>query len=235
VKILYIFPHPDDESFGPSPVMHQQLKQGHEVHLLTLTLGGATAERHKLNLSIEEMGKVRLAEMLKVKQVLQPTTWTMWELEDGGLTKMNPIILEDMVLKLILSIEPNIIVTYPQHGISGHFDHLTIHSVTKRLFCQLKDLQTGPKRLAFFTLPENKNGTGNAHTKHTPDEDIDCVIPLHDDDLQSLHDTLYCYESYMDVIQNYRVIEQLGNSISFEIWDENHKPFLTDLTDKIDN
>ncbi|EGL81366.1 LmbE family protein [Caldalkalibacillus thermarum TA2.A1] len=38
MNILYIFPHPDDESFGPAAVMHQQIKAGHRVYLLTLTL-----------------------------------------------------------------------------------------------------------------------------------------------------------------------------------------------------
>ena len=45
MKFLYIFPHPDDESFGPTAGMFLQLEQGHEVHLLTLTKGGATKER----------------------------------------------------------------------------------------------------------------------------------------------------------------------------------------------
>ncbi len=31
MKILYIYPHPDDESFGPAHVMHKQIRDGHEV------------------------------------------------------------------------------------------------------------------------------------------------------------------------------------------------------------
>jgi hypothetical protein len=36
MKILYIFPHPDDESFGVAHVMSKQLREGNEVYLLTL-------------------------------------------------------------------------------------------------------------------------------------------------------------------------------------------------------
>lgn len=50
MRILYVFPHPDDESFGPAPVIKQQLEQGNEVFLLTFTRGGATKVRHKLGL-----------------------------------------------------------------------------------------------------------------------------------------------------------------------------------------
>jgi len=41
VNILYVFPHPDDESFGPAGVIDAQVKEGHQVYLLTLTKGGA--------------------------------------------------------------------------------------------------------------------------------------------------------------------------------------------------
>ncbi len=66
MKILYIFPHPDDESFGPARAMSKQRRQGHEVYLLTLTRGGATKQRFKYGYSIEEMGEVRYREMLEV-------------------------------------------------------------------------------------------------------------------------------------------------------------------------
>ena len=39
MRILYVFPHPDDESFGPARAMATQRRQGHEVYLLTLTGG----------------------------------------------------------------------------------------------------------------------------------------------------------------------------------------------------
>ncbi|MFC1733666.1 PIG-L deacetylase family protein, partial [candidate division KSB1 bacterium] len=37
MTFLYIYPHPDDESFGSAHAMSKQLRQGHEVYLLTLT------------------------------------------------------------------------------------------------------------------------------------------------------------------------------------------------------
>jgi hypothetical protein len=34
LRILYVFPHPDDESFGPARAMAAQKRQGHAVYLL---------------------------------------------------------------------------------------------------------------------------------------------------------------------------------------------------------
>ena len=54
MTILYVYPHPDDESFGPAGVMHKQRRDGHAVHLLTLTRGGATKQRFKYNSDLFE-------------------------------------------------------------------------------------------------------------------------------------------------------------------------------------
>lgn len=58
MKVLYIYPHPDDESFGQGHALHKMRRMGHEVHLLTLTKGGATKLRHKFGYSVERMGEV---------------------------------------------------------------------------------------------------------------------------------------------------------------------------------
>jgi len=53
MRILYIFPHPDDESFGPARAMAAQRRQAHDVYLLTLTRGEATKVRHKFGWTLE--------------------------------------------------------------------------------------------------------------------------------------------------------------------------------------
>jgi|GEM_PF-6392251 len=77
MKILYIFPHPDDESFGPAGAMSKQVRAGHSVYLLTLTRGGATKQRLKYNYSVKEMGNVRYSEMLNVKKVIGISNMTV--------------------------------------------------------------------------------------------------------------------------------------------------------------
>lgn len=108
MKILYIFPHPDDESFGPAGAIHQQITQGHEVHLLTLTRGGATQVRHKLNLSVKEMGAVRYAEMQAVQKTLRLSSMKVLDHEDSGLKEMDPRTLEEEVAKHIVLARPKL-------------------------------------------------------------------------------------------------------------------------------
>jgi hypothetical protein len=56
MRILYVFPRPDDESFGPARAIAAQVRAGHAA---TLTKGGAPKEGRRLGFVIETMGDVR--------------------------------------------------------------------------------------------------------------------------------------------------------------------------------
>ena len=116
MRILYIYPHPDDESFGPAHVMHKQRREGHEVHLLTLTRGGATRQRHKYGYSVNEMGEVRYREMLGVADALKLNGMTVLDLPDSGLKEMDPREIEDVVRRHILELQPQVAVLAYQFG-----------------------------------------------------------------------------------------------------------------------
>src|SRR4030042_2075412 len=137
MKILYIFPHPDDESFGPALAMSKQQRQGHEVCLLTLTRGGATKARQKLGYSIEEMGRVRYQEMLCMADVLQLAEMTVLDMPDGRLKDFDPFIMEAALTGHIMRMQPGVVGTYPVHGISGFHDPLVTHAVVKRVYIEL--------------------------------------------------------------------------------------------------
>lgn len=237
MKYLYIFPHPDDESFGPAAAMHRQLKQGHEVHLLTLTKGGATRQRHELGLSVEEMGEVRYKEMLAVEETLGLSSMEVLDLPDSGMKEMDPREIEAVVSEYIGKIKPDILVSYPVHGISGFHDHLIMHYAAKRVFLQMQDEGAAYlKRLAFFTLPDSGAPSmqdGEFRMKRSEPELIDCIIPLEPADIQAMVDSLSCYETYKDTIEATGVVEEIGDKVHFEIFNEAFDPPLQDLTDQL--
>jgi LmbE family N-acetylglucosaminyl deacetylase len=105
--------------------MSQQRRQGHAVHLLTLTKGGATRQRFKFGYSIEEMGEVRYQEMGCVAQVLDLSGMTVLDLPDSGLKHLDPREIEKVVIDEIERVQPHVVVTYAVHGISGFQNSLT--------------------------------------------------------------------------------------------------------------
>jgi len=232
---LYVFPHPDDECFGPVPGMVQQRREGHEVHLLTFTRGEATAQRERLGYSKAEMAEVRYQEMQDVAETLALSSLTVREYPDGRLAELNPLVLEDEVTARIHAVEPDIVVTYPVHGVSGHPDHLVTHAVVKRAVCALRrDGATVPRRLAFYTLPPAPDDADRpSHLSHSPSTLIDCRLRLRDEDLETGREALYCYETYRPVIEKHRPLDSIGEHLSYELFAETHDPPLSSLLDRL--
>jgi len=232
MKYLYIFPHPDDESFGPARAIAHQKRQGDEVHLLTLTKGGATKQRFKFNYSIAQMGEVRFKEMEDVAKVLQLDSMQVLDFPDSGLKELDPRELEKAIARHIGRIRPGIVITYPVHGISGFHDHLVTHAVVKRVYLQLRENGAGYlQRLAFFTIPEaSVKGHEGVHRLHfSTDEEIDCAIPLNDADHEAMRKALYCYKTYQEMIEKTGVLKGRPEAACFEIFQERFDPPLNDL------
>jgi len=230
MRLLYILPHPDDESFGPGPVINKYLNEGHEVHLLTLTKGGATKQRFRLKLSVEQMGEVRYNEMLDVQKVLKLTSMTVLDLPDGGLKEMDPRQIEKTIEHYILKIKPNILITYPVSGISGFYDHLVCHAVVKRVFLELKENHNWLKRLAFFGVTEEVANLNQFFPiKAFKDEEIDCFIHLSKKNIQTGHQALDCYTTYTEVIEGTKIKEMLLEEAPHEFFMESFNPPVQDL------
>lgn len=238
MKILYVFPHPDDESFGPAAAMHAQLRDGHEVYLLTLTRGGATKQRHKLNLSVDEMGEVRYREMQAVAETLGLSGMTVLDLPDSGLKHMDPREIERVVAEHVQTLRPDILVSYPVHGISGFHDHLVMHAVIKNVYLNLKDQGADYlRRLAFFTVRYAGDGTFKKGKdfilKQSLDEEIDCAVPVSEADNDALQRALACYQTYQEVIEQTGVADMFREAVEFEIYGESFDPPLEDLTQQL--
>ena len=231
MRILYVFPHPDDESFGPARAMAAQRRQGHEVYLLTLTRGEATKVRHKFGWSLEEMGAARHREMQDVKATLELADMRILNLPDGQLKELDPWSVEDAIREEMLRVKPHVVVTFPIHGISGFHDHIVTHAAVTRVYLELR----GPEhawlqRLAFFTLVVAP-AVFPWHVNVTKPEEIDCVFDASEADMERFHKALDCYVTYADIIAATKIHDVFGKDVHFEIYREDHKPALTDLCD----
>lgn len=232
MKILYIFPHPDDESFGPAPAMAAQLRKGNEVHLLTLTKGEATKQRYKLGVNKQEMGEIRYKEMLCVEKVMGLTSMTVLDIPDNRMKWLNPIELENVIEAEIHRLKPDIIVTYAVHGISGFHDHLVSHAVVKRVFCKLKSEGVSyPKRLAFFTRQGEVFKDGKFRLEASTDEEIKVIETCNEEDMEKFRMALDCYVTYRQTIEESKVKELTTNRVPFELFDEEASTTYSTITE----
>lgn len=237
MKIMYIFPHPDDESFGPAAAINRQISEGNEVILLTFTKGGATKVRHQLGLDVAAMGLIREKELKSVQSVLGISEMTILDYEDGGLSKVNPIEMESELKKWIVNYRPDIVVTYPVHGGSGHHDHIALHHSIRRLFYEKGTEMEFWKRLAYFTvidtgMPMFLEG-GVPRVIQTKQEDVAVDIDLESEDIEAMTKSLSCYETYQQMLATTNVIERIGKKIYYELEQERFIKPLKSLTQEL--
>lgn len=230
MRILYVFPHPDDESYGPARAMYKQRRTGHEVYLLTLTKGGATRQRHKYGYSIEEMGNVRYQEMQCVAQVLDLSGLHVLDLPDSGLKGMDPRRIEAPVRDEIARLQPHVVVTYAVHGISGFHDHLVAHAAVKHAYVEVKERVPALQRLAFYTIAEAEAAQSpHFHLSGSEAAEIDCVIDATKEDIARTQQALDCYVTYQDQVERSGIRDMIGERVVFEIYQEHHDPPLSEL------
>jgi hypothetical protein len=197
------------------------VREGHEVHLLTLTRGGATKQRERLGLSIEEMGAVRVREMRAVEAQLGLASLVILDFPDGGLSDLDPRVIERAIGERAEQVKPDVIVTYVHHGNSVHPDHLVTHAVVKRVFCVLRDLLHGPKRLALFTLVEGEMAGAAGHLRGVPADRIGARIRYTPADRAVAVAALARYETYAPVIEAQDPIALMDRSgVPFVLFDE---------------
>lgn len=133
-KILFVYPHPDDESVMAGGLIQRASKLGFAVTVLTLTEGN----RGKIHINGKgrSVSEIRRDEMASAMSRLGVADWVMWTAEDGKLRKRN--YWRARLRKFIEETTPGVVVSYDLSGITGHPDHIALSLEVLRVFKSLK-------------------------------------------------------------------------------------------------
>ena len=156
-RILFILPHPDDESFPVGGTIARYAHSGAaEVFLYTLTRGEASRNAAALGITREEIAKRRSLEVKEAVRILGIKEHWQGDYPDGKLRDLDPRILEQDFERLVRSLEPSLVITYDVQGGSVHPDHIVTHHAVKRVFVCLREEFAWLRRLACFGIPEER-------------------------------------------------------------------------------
>jgi len=176
-RVLLIFSHPDDESYGCGGTMAKYVQEGNtDVFLLTLTRGEASSQGQKLGLTKEQMGEKRSAEIREVARIYGLTELFLLDFPDSQLETLDPCELEGAISKIVKQVEPQVIISFPPHGISGFVDHIITHAVVKRVFVELRETTRYLRRFAMQCVPDTVAGMMERHIHTELVDKIDCRI-----------------------------------------------------------
>lgn len=183
-KVIFgIFAHPDDEAFGPSGALLKFVKNGADLHLITLTDGGNGTNPDDL----PDLGATRLKEWRKAGQLLGAKSMNCLGFEDGYLNNQAMIEAAEKITQIVLAAikdEPKTteveFIAMDLNGVTGHIDHIVAARAACLVFYRIKELDPRFKRILFACYPNSafpKINTGWIFMEagRKPDE-IDLVV-----------------------------------------------------------
>ena len=156
-RLLCVTAHPDDESFSPGATLARYAAQGVDVVVVCATRGQAGKPGDPPLCTREELPAVREAELRAACRELGVKEVHVLDYVDGRLDQASFSSLVAELAGWIQRVRPDVVLTFPPGGISGHRDHQVISRATEHAF---RDVYGSPEaggpgtpRLYFFTLP----------------------------------------------------------------------------------
>jgi len=163
-RLLAVFAHPDDESFGPGGTLALYARQGVEVHLICATRGEVGAAPPHLLDGHTDVASLRESELRCAAGHLGLTGVHFLGYRDSGMPgsadnrhaqALAAAPIEDVAQRLVWYIRrlgPQVVITFDPIGGYRHPDHIAIHRATVMAFDQAADAsflpQAGPPHLA---------------------------------------------------------------------------------------
>jgi N-acetylglucosamine malate deacetylase 2 len=188
-KALFIFAHPDDETFGTGGTIAKLVKAGAVVKVVTATTGQAGMTGKYGDVSPEELGKIRSKEHAKAAEILGISEIKYLGLMDGEVDKSPVSELKDLLLPILKEENPDIVFTFEKNGVSNHPDHKQMSKAATGAFKDWMKEAGKHVRLYHVCVPKSylkeyeKSGlTMKAFGSPlgTPDDEITTIVDISD-------------------------------------------------------
>ena len=128
--LLTIFAHPDDETYRAGGTLALLAQWGVRVHVLCATRGEAGIPE----MAPDEAGKVRQAELECACRALGIEPPRFLDYRDGTLPQVNDDQAIGQVVQAVQELRPQVLLTWPPNGVSGHSDHMAVSRSTGEVF-----------------------------------------------------------------------------------------------------
>ena len=151
-RLLGIFAHPDDESFGPGGTLAKYVREGTEVHVCIATDGatGSVASDVAPTDGVPSLADRRRYELACACQVLGTQLHTL-DYRDSGMegskdnkhpTSLYQADLDDIALdivRVLRDVRPHVVITHDPTGGYFHPDHIRVNHAVRRAWAETGD------------------------------------------------------------------------------------------------
>jgi len=131
LKLLAVFPHPDDETLGLGSTMAHYSAEGMDTYLVCATHGErGWFDSEGPDPGFEGVARIREAELKGATENLGIKEVTLLDYIDGDVDQANPEEIIRKIVSQIRRIKPQVVVTFGPDGNYGHPDHIALSQFT---------------------------------------------------------------------------------------------------------
>lgn len=140
-NVLLVIAHPDDECMFFAPTILSLLRHGHNVYLVCLSKGDyynqGDVRKKELLSSCSKLGVMPNHVTIVDDERFKDGPDNVWEIDGLG----------ERILSVVRRVNADSLITFDEHGVSGHANHIAISKAVDKLF-QGKQLEN----IAVFLL-----------------------------------------------------------------------------------
>ncbi|MCL5438950.1 MAG: PIG-L family deacetylase [Patescibacteria group bacterium] len=155
MKVIFVFAHPDDESFSSGGAIAYLTNRGVSVKLITATKGEAGQVGNPPLTTKEKLGKIREKELRNAAKILGISKIYFLGLIDGTLHKIDSKTIAKKVLEIFKKEKPDAVITFNEEGGSKHPDHIQMHKSTTIAFFEYQKISDKHVRLYYTVTPKS--------------------------------------------------------------------------------
>ena len=178
MRIFVSYPHPDDESFGPSALLARYAREGAEITGLFFTRGDAGDSHLRPRPTSEELAALREQDLRDATAAIGFKAIEVLGYVDGGLAEVPVRELEAHVERHLRAVEPDVVITFGPAGITRHPDHVTIHRATHAVFHRLREEGVPLQELYYDAMPPER--AAERGLQDEPDGQANTIINVAD-------------------------------------------------------
>ncbi|MDJ0974400.1 MAG: PIG-L family deacetylase [Planctomycetota bacterium] len=226
-RLLAVFPHPDDESYGCAGALKRAAADPDVATvLLCMTDGEGSSQFDDENLDRETIALRRTVRMERVAELTRVDVLLMPGLPDGGLGRIPLSDLLEPIRDVITVLDPTVVIGHDIRGVNGHPDHIAAHWA-------LRMALEGRPTTRFAQVCYSPEVAASAQPRllfPTPLDRIDCRLALEQVEIEVKEQCLRIHDAHISLVDETETGRVLRPPVEcFEFWGESHQPPLDDL------
>jgi LmbE family N-acetylglucosaminyl deacetylase len=198
-RMLCVFAHPDDETYGPGGSIARYTIEGARVHLLMFTSGEAGTIGVSKELSRERLRYRRVDELAAACAALGIEEHRILGTPDRGVDGIDPGWAVDQIVRDIIKFQPHVLVTFHHKGVSGHSDHIAVARYLEEAFEHTGGSPGAPSRLYGYGVTQRLADLyARPNVVPLEDGEIDAVVEIPDEAMDRKIAAIRAHETQID-------------------------------------